>query len=222
MPTPWTHYRHYRSSWWADHTYEVIGLAKHSETDEIMVVYKPLYDNERFDEVQFAVRPLAMWDEMVEREGKMVRRFTEMVDRMMPFGFVFDSEGRVLLLHRIDRNTREPIKWWIELWETAEEAFIRELYEETGISIEEVSSFSFIDEFVSPIALHGKEIHLRRIIYEVKLLWSQPPIVINHIAEWWCDHDQYGRFTMSELEGLDIDFKEAFMEALQSIVNGYV
>lgn len=59
-------YRHFKGG-----RYEVIGLAKHSETLEEMVVYRALYGDGGL-----WVRPAAMWNEMVEHNGKMVRRFT--------------------------------------------------------------------------------------------------------------------------------------------------
>ena len=59
-------YRHFKGG-----RYEVIGLAKHSETLEEMVVYRALYADGGL-----WVRPAAMWNEMVEHNGKMVRRFT--------------------------------------------------------------------------------------------------------------------------------------------------
>lgn len=46
-------YRHYKGKY-----YEVIGVAKHSETGEEVVVYRPLYG-----ERGLWVRPLAMFDE---------------------------------------------------------------------------------------------------------------------------------------------------------------
>ena len=58
-------YRHYKGN-----TYEVIGFAKHSETLEDMVIYKPLYV-----EGGTWVRPLSMWDNPIEVEGKTVKRF---------------------------------------------------------------------------------------------------------------------------------------------------
>ncbi len=58
-------YRHFKGN-----MYEVIGTAKHSETLEEMVVYRALYgDGELW------VRPAAMWDEQIQREGKVFRRF---------------------------------------------------------------------------------------------------------------------------------------------------
>lgn len=59
-------YKHFKGN-----KYEVIGVAKHSETLEEMVVYKALYGDGGL-----WVRPISMWDEEVEFEGKTVKRFT--------------------------------------------------------------------------------------------------------------------------------------------------
>ena len=59
-------YRHFKGN-----EYEVIGIAKHSETLEEMVVYRALYN-----EGGLWVRPAAMWNETLERDGKTVQRFT--------------------------------------------------------------------------------------------------------------------------------------------------
>ena len=59
-------YRHFKGN-----EYEVVGLAKHSATLEDMVVYRALYG-----EFGLWVRPAAMWNEIVERDGKTYRRFT--------------------------------------------------------------------------------------------------------------------------------------------------
>ena len=58
-------YRHYKGN-----DYEVIGTAKHSETLETLVVYKPLYND-----TGMWVRPLEMFQEKVLVNGKMVPRF---------------------------------------------------------------------------------------------------------------------------------------------------
>ncbi len=58
-------YRHYKGN-----EYEVMGVANHSETLEKMVVYKALYGDG-----EIWVRPLYMWDETVEIDGKTVKRF---------------------------------------------------------------------------------------------------------------------------------------------------
>ncbi|HCG66461.1 MAG: DUF1653 domain-containing protein [Oscillospiraceae bacterium] len=59
-------YRHFKGN-----EYEVIGLARHSETQEEMVVYRALYGD-----FGLWVRPARMWNETVERDGKTFRRFT--------------------------------------------------------------------------------------------------------------------------------------------------
>ena len=59
-------YRHYKGG-----RYEVIGVAKHSESLEEMVVYRALYG-----EVGLWVRPASMWNEWVEKDGEKVLRFT--------------------------------------------------------------------------------------------------------------------------------------------------
>ena len=51
--------------------YRVLGVARHSETLEPLVVYQALYG-----ERGLWVRPAAMWTEQVEREGKTMPRFT--------------------------------------------------------------------------------------------------------------------------------------------------
>lgn len=58
-------YRHFKGM-----EYEVIGVARHSETEEPMVVYRALYG-----EGGLWVRPLAMWTEEVHREEYHGPRF---------------------------------------------------------------------------------------------------------------------------------------------------
>ena len=55
--------------------YQVLHLAKHSETQGLLVVYQPEYG-----EREIWVRPLAMFDEMIEREGKPLKRFSKVED----------------------------------------------------------------------------------------------------------------------------------------------
>jgi len=59
-------YRHFKGN-----EYEVLYLAKHSETLEPMVVYRALYG-----EHGVWVRPARMWNETVERDGKTFVRFS--------------------------------------------------------------------------------------------------------------------------------------------------
>ncbi|MGN1015522.1 MAG: DUF1653 domain-containing protein [Faecousia sp.] len=58
-------YRHFKGN-----RYELIGVAKHSETLEPMVVYRALYA-----ERGLWVRPAAMWTETVDRDGYRGPRF---------------------------------------------------------------------------------------------------------------------------------------------------
>ncbi len=58
-------YRHFKGN-----EYEVVGIAKHSETLEPMVVYKALYGDGGL-----WVRPLSMWNEEITRDGKTLKRF---------------------------------------------------------------------------------------------------------------------------------------------------
>ncbi len=59
-------YKHFKGN-----EYEVVALAKHSETGEDMVVYRPLYG-----EGGWWVRPASMWNDTVIRDGVTYKRFT--------------------------------------------------------------------------------------------------------------------------------------------------
>lgn len=63
-------YRHFKGM-----EYEVIGIANHSETMEPMVVYRAMYG-----EGTLWVRPAAMWNETVTRDGVTKPRFTYIGD----------------------------------------------------------------------------------------------------------------------------------------------
>jgi len=58
-------YRHYKGG-----EYELVGVARHSETLEPLVVYRPLYS-----ESGLWVRPYAMFFEDVEVDGRRMPRF---------------------------------------------------------------------------------------------------------------------------------------------------
>ncbi|WOJ92557.1 DUF1653 domain-containing protein [Congregibacter variabilis] len=58
-------YQHYKGAY-----YEVIGVARHSETDEYLALYRPLYGDRGL-----WVRPLAMFQEDVVVEGSSMPRF---------------------------------------------------------------------------------------------------------------------------------------------------
>ena len=59
-------YRHFKGN-----EYEVLFLAKHSETCEELVIYRALYGDG-----EIWARPASEWNETVERDGKTYQRFT--------------------------------------------------------------------------------------------------------------------------------------------------
>ena len=61
-------YRHYKGG-----EYELVGVARHGETLEALVVYRPLYNASGL-----WVRPHAMFFESVEVDGRRLPRFTPM------------------------------------------------------------------------------------------------------------------------------------------------
>ena len=63
-------YRHFKGN-----EYELLGVARHSETLEPMVVSSALYG-----ERGLWVRPASMWSEQVERDGYCGPRFTYIGD----------------------------------------------------------------------------------------------------------------------------------------------
>jgi hypothetical protein len=66
--TPNGRYRHYKGG-----EYEVIGVARHSETLEAVVVYRPLYNDSGL-----WIRPHAMFFGTLEIDGVVTRRFARM------------------------------------------------------------------------------------------------------------------------------------------------
>lgn len=63
-------YRHFKGR-----EYEVVGVAKHSETEEEYVVYRPSYESD-----QLWIRPVAMFSEKVQHQGQEVDRFAYIGD----------------------------------------------------------------------------------------------------------------------------------------------
>lgn len=62
-------YRHYKGG-----KYVVTDIATHTETEEEMVVYKDVFTGAVW------VRPASMWNDIVETDGRRVRRFTLIAD----------------------------------------------------------------------------------------------------------------------------------------------
>jgi len=58
-------YQHFKGNF-----YQVLHIGKHSETEELHVVYQPEYGDK-----DIWIRPLSMFDETIERDGKVIKRF---------------------------------------------------------------------------------------------------------------------------------------------------
>lgn len=67
IPTPGSLWRHYRGT-----EYRVVSIARHSETQEVLVTYRP---KDAQNALEDWARPLSMWNEIVEPSFG-VRRFT--------------------------------------------------------------------------------------------------------------------------------------------------
>lgn len=80
---PPVRYRHFKGR-----NYEVIAVARHSETEEPMVVYRALYG-----EGGVWVRPASMWNETVERGGQTFKRFYRLdrIERVEKYEQLFDE-----------------------------------------------------------------------------------------------------------------------------------
>ncbi len=65
-------YKHFKTG----KLYKILAVGKNSETLEPMVVYEAQYDN---PESKVWIRPLAMFDQEVERDGKKFRRFEQVL-----------------------------------------------------------------------------------------------------------------------------------------------
>jgi hypothetical protein len=63
-------YQHYKGKF-----YDVIGVARHSETLEELVVYRALYDSKEYGNNALWARPKSMFLETIEVDGKKIPRF---------------------------------------------------------------------------------------------------------------------------------------------------
>jgi hypothetical protein len=76
-------YRHYKGNY-----YQVLATARHSETEEVMVIYRCLYG-----ERTLWVRPLQMFHETVTIDGREVPRFS--LTTQPPEGVRYEGEGNL-------------------------------------------------------------------------------------------------------------------------------
>lgn len=68
-------YEHYKSTPADRRYYQVLGVARHTETEEKLVVYIPLYVIPEHTGLRIQVRPLDMFMEAVKYKGKTLPRF---------------------------------------------------------------------------------------------------------------------------------------------------
>lgn len=76
------HYKHDPLGAINNYAYEVLGVGAHTEEDgNFMVVYRPLYESSVYKAGKlFDLRPLQMWLEDVNKEGKIFPRFQKITD----------------------------------------------------------------------------------------------------------------------------------------------
>lgn len=83
LSIPCGRYLHFKGN-----EYEVVGIARHSETEEPMAVYRALYG-----EGGLWTRPASMWNEQITRDGKTYRRFYRLdrIERVEKYERLFDE-----------------------------------------------------------------------------------------------------------------------------------
>lgn len=110
---PCGRYRHFKGN-----PYEVIGIARHSEDESPMVVYRTLYGDGGL-----WTRPADMWNQTVNRDGKTYRRFYRLdrIERVEHYERLFDE---VSISHDTEKlvalNTYYTSGLWLEDYEADE------------------------------------------------------------------------------------------------------
>lgn len=85
-------YEHYKSTPDNRKLYRVLGFTTHTETQEILAIYIPLYDVPVKPITDTQARPLDMFLETVEFEGKSIARFRYIGHELVDLGFA-DEEN---------------------------------------------------------------------------------------------------------------------------------
>lgn len=82
IPTPgfYYHYKHDPAGPVGQYAYEFVGVARHTETEEFLVIYLSLYINEWLKPASLNARPLEMFTEDVTKDGKTFSRFQKITD----------------------------------------------------------------------------------------------------------------------------------------------
>lgn len=130
-------YLHYKGNY-----YDVLGIAKHSETLEDMVIYEALYKNELS---QLWARPYELFIADKEKDGKKVKAFTYVGPLKHPkievhVGTFCFYKGKVIILKRTNDRRLYPGLWEcgggkVRPGETFEDAVKRQVLEEMGAEV---------------------------------------------------------------------------------------
>lgn len=116
-------YQHFKGNY-----YEVLCIARHSESTEPMVVYRALYGDGGV-----WVRPADMWNETVEREGRTFARFRKVsqAERVSFYEAIFDevSSAGNSCTDEIDRKRKMlddyyTSGWWLRDYEADEQGLL--------------------------------------------------------------------------------------------------
>lgn len=75
------HYKHDPSIDKYNYVYQVVNIGFHTETEEEVVIYRPLYEAHVYKHGKmYYVRPREMFEKSIEKEGKVIERFTLVTD----------------------------------------------------------------------------------------------------------------------------------------------
>ena len=140
-------YRHYKGK-----LYELLDIANHSETLEKMVVYRALYGKG-----ETWVRPMSMWSETVNADGKEECRFEYAGDKIeteASCGAIVWRNGKkgteYLILHQKGSGTWSFPKGHMEKGELKIDTAKREIYEETSLKADIDDNFEAKISYQTP------------------------------------------------------------------------
>lgn len=74
------HYKHDPNGELYNYMYEVVGIGRNTEDKTYTVLYRPLYKNTWMKPADYQSRPFDMFVGTVEKDGKVVLRFTLITD----------------------------------------------------------------------------------------------------------------------------------------------
>lgn len=138
-------YRHYKGN-----LYRVIGVAKHTETDEELVMYELLYKN---NWSRYAVRSIKEFSGKVKVRGKLLPRFQFLESDQhakVGVGVIVEKDEKVLLTKRTGSHgsgTWSPSGGHIDFGESLEQTAIRETKEEVGVKIRNIKFLGLTNDF---------------------------------------------------------------------------